>query len=221
MNIKKLTACVVLFAAMLTQFTAFADGIDYTDGYSNNNLTIDTDAKTVLIYRVQDDIEKSVELTDDEIVYVNQSNSGFDAATAFMLKANPSAGLYKVLLGNDGATTKGYLKIDMSLPMETAETEEYIEEYTDGDGNAVYKKGFLKTITADECSEYTTIKLVNGDSVMTWSLTDGQPSTVTSGDGDVLMGVQMYNIPDEDTAKALKIYLSKGEITNTPEVAAE
>ncbi len=231
MKLKRLTACAVISAAMLMQITAFADETnekDYTDNYFavDNVLELDTDddsLKTVLIVKVDDTNDE--EYQDTDIVYVNQSSSGFNTSTAFMIKADPEAGLYKVILGGGASASVNYFNIGMTLKeadvdMDSGAAEDgYIESYT-SNGSEVYKKGFLKTVTADECNAYKSIKLVENQVVGAWSLTGGESSTVTSGEGDVLMGVQIYNIPDGDTADNLKVYLSTDEIS-TAEVETE
>ena len=92
-----------------------------------------------------------------------------------------------------------------------------IVSYTNANGDPVYKKGFLVTLSADALSELSTVKLMADSSRGIWSLNGVAPahdnsSIVTSGSGDVMLGIQINNIPDLATAESLELYLSRDRV---------
>ncbi len=206
---KKLTVIAMALLLNTTVYAAVPDGVtDYSDSYYaiDNALDIDAaDNKTVIIMKV--DSTDDAEFEDSDIIYVDYEASGLESASGFMLKNNLDEGLYKVILDNKTS----YFEIGTVIKTtDIAMTGNDIAEYSDADGNKVYKKGFLATVSADDYFNCNSVKLVYNQVIGAWSLTDSEPSheTQISGEGEVVLGVQINNIPDKATADNLSLYLS-------------
>ena len=93
---KKLFACMALIISMSACASVFAeDYVDYNYN-SDNSITNPADGyKTVLITKKGDDV------TSDSIVYVDQSENGFNSLTRFLLKEKPEPGYYTAVFGTD------------------------------------------------------------------------------------------------------------------------
>lgn len=225
---KKITA--IIAAALLLQVNAFAavpDGeTDYSDKYYavENTLDIETDddfASTVLIVKV--DSSEDTAFEDSDIVFVDQSDSTFSSASGFLIKENPEEGLYKVILGSEsGSAVVSYFEIGTAIKTtDVAMTGSDVVKYTDSEGNEVYKKGFLVTVKADDFTSYQGLKLVYDQVIGAWSLENtpdfDNTSTVTTGGADIVLGVQINNIPNKETADGLLIYLSDDTVEEVTE----
>jgi hypothetical protein len=97
---KKVLICMLTAAAMLPCATAFAGRYDA----GQNAVIVNAgDKQTVIIAR-----NTGLTMTDDDIVYVGQEESGFPASNAiFKLKDSPATGFYTIMFGGkDVAATK-------------------------------------------------------------------------------------------------------------------
>lgn len=96
---KKIIACISLVCAMSAGVTAMAATTATPSGNSSDNSVTVSDAtayKTVLI------TEKG---NADNIVYVDQNDSGFGTSTNFLLKNDAGYGEYTVKMGGDESTS--------------------------------------------------------------------------------------------------------------------
>ncbi len=227
---KKTMIFTAVLTALMLQPVAYADvpdGVtDYSDNYYaiENTLDVDTaddSATIVLILKV--DSTDDTEFEDSDIVYVNQDDSTFSSMSGFMIKNNPEEGLYKVILDDEIS----YFEIGTIIKTtDIPAVGNDIVEYSDSNGNTVYKKGFLATVSADDYLNCTSIKLVDDQVVGAWSLADNEADydtgkTVTSGSAEIILGIQINNIPYKVIAENLEIYLSDDGVEAVSEEVAQ
>lgn len=157
---------------------------------SNNKLT-STDAaqkSTVLIYKGE------TVSTSDDIVYVDQSTTAFDASTTFLLKANPDGGLYTVKFGGDGETTATSSTFYIGMQEASGDVEltkiDGVDGYAEVDGK--FNIGFKGNVTIADYKSVI-IKKSNGT-----YLGCDMPIESLSGDGSIEVGIQINGVESQD-----------------------
>lgn len=182
---KKIIACISLVFAMSAGVTALADGATYD---KDSNSVVDFNANnysTVLI--TADDY-------DDEIVYVNQDDSGFGSAADFLLKAGTDAkdGDYTIKLGgaSDGSTAIASFRISSIVPVTTPVEVMGKEVTKDAEGNKFYAVGCKATATLNNAA-YVVVTATKGSDSRTVSVPTGW-----TGEGTANIGIKVTNVPD-------------------------
>lgn len=180
---KKIIACISLVFAMSAGVTALADGATYD---KDSNSVVDFNANnysTVLI--TADDY-------DDEIVYVNQDDSGFGSAADFLLKAGTDAkdGDYTIKLGgaSDGSTAIASFRISSIVPVTTP--VEVMGKLVDEEKD-VYSIGCKATATLNNAA-YVVVTATKGSDSKTVSVPTGW-----TGEGTANIGIKVTNVPDD------------------------
>lgn len=186
---KKFLFCMALTSAVLSGATAMANG-SYSS--ADNSVTItDAQSTTVIITK------KKASVNDEDIVYVGQNNSGFSAATKFLLKDNPDAGFYTITLGNQtGAPKSTDFVIGNASDVFTAAanlTELPNSEVDNGD--TVTKSFVSDDISLSDIK--TIVVTCNGKSVYS-SVTD----TELSGSGSAKIGVKISGLTKNEDVSA-------------------
>lgn len=189
-NVKKyLVICTVfLIAAMST--TAFAGTYDTEENNVNLN---GTGYKTVLI----------TNNNTDEIVYVNQAADSFEASANFLLKENPTAGFYTLMLGgtDDILIEKFFIgSVDDATKEENGAIEltKKFDAVKETDGT--YTLAFA-TESAEDLTGIRSIILKIDEKCLVKEMT-------TTVMGEALFGVKITGVSDTDIDKATSVYLS-------------
>lgn len=230
---KKLFVCMTLVLSMSACATAFAaeNYVDYNYDETNSVTNPANGYKTVLITK---DSEAGV--TSDSIVYVDQSESGFDTAAKFLLKENPAPGYYTATFGSDDMTisSKSYSFVigngDDAI-IQSADKMEVIEEndnsyiYTNGNVTT-YKKAFKLITKADRYNDYKSVKLVynnkTDDSSKQYTVMGALPkeavfdnNTTTTGEGNVGIVLQFHGMEENQfkSAEQWDVYFSADEVS--------
>ena len=184
---KKIIACISLVFAMSAGVTALAADATYTkDGNSVSGFDANG-YSTVLI--TEDGIDDV-----DDIVYVNQDDSGLAGMTQFLIKDGAKDGKYKMKFGgaSDGATKEYTFTItsfeEVTAPMAITNKVE--------NDNGTYDVGCFGTVSASDC-DYIAINVTgidkNGEAVDKTAYY--QSPFVASGEGIVDAAVKVTGIP--------------------------
>ena len=201
-KMKKLLICMLSTLTMLQCATAFAGGYDAGD----NKVSVDDSTKkTVIIAR-----NTGVKMTDDDIVYVGQEDSGFSGAS-FALKENPAVGFYTIILGGDGEKSAKTFFIGSAANLE--------ENFA----NKIELKA-LSAIEAEDTQNQEVTKAYVSDNTVTLDNIKSivvkygnkyaceEFGTVTSGGGDVKLAVKLEGIPAADKDN-VNVWISSTEIS--------
>ncbi len=205
---KKTITCLALALFVSAGATVFA--AEYNSGDNSVAESQASGYQTVLITKGDRFPET---LTDDYIVYADQETTPFDAAASFMLKGEAiEAGTYLITFGNVAGESKC---VTFVVSNEDPAPEDVVfdaagdaELQEEKDGISLYKKGFKATL--DNFEQYKTIKINNGTNTGTLRIADYYSTPETSGKGSYVIGVQIYNIPD-DVKDILSISFSADE----------
>jgi hypothetical protein len=181
---KKIIACISLVFAMSLGATAMASELPYSS--ADNSVTADgSEYTTVLITSESDDI-----------VYLDQDDSGLSATAKFLIKADAVEGTYTVLLGgnSDGSTASHTFIIANEpdpVPEVTTTTvlgKEYNEE------NTTYSIGCKAESVAVSACNYVVITATKGDITKTAYIDSGFTG---SGDGEINVAVKITGVPSD------------------------
>ena len=182
---KKIIACISLVFAMSAGVTALAaEEATYTkDGNSVSGFDANTYSTVLITEDRIDDV--------DDIVYVNQEDSGLAGITQFLIKDGAKEGNYKMKFG--GATNGEVKEYTFKISSEPVEKIQATimgrEESTNDKGEAVYAVGCKATVTLDN-AKYVVITAVKDDK--TESVTY---STGWSGEGVANIGIKVTDVP--------------------------
>lgn len=186
---KKIVICLAAVAA-LSAVPVYAAETTYVTDEKYVSCSEADKYKTVLVL---DEAES--------IVYINQEDTGFSSASKFFLSSEPEAGTYTLKLGGGNEANienKFYIGIDDIYGDVTAGRigdEGGIVKNEDG----TYNIGYIADIPA---GAYRSILVKDGDRILGYSI-----NTVTSGDGDIRMGIQINGVPEEKK-ESLEVSLS-------------
>ena len=225
---KKFAAALFACTVILCSMTAFASGSVEQDIYFGSDESvhvgdyngIDGDAFTTVIIRT------GVTTDAGDVVYADQQSDGLGDVMNFMLKDNVPDGNYTATFGNsDGSSeTIEFVVGDLSYETVTLKPENKMSvidepESTDGEtfeykeGQGFYKKGFMFTTKMDSFDKFNAIYLVYADGTSKGKIdlydkgAHKKPSF--TGDAEVVLGVQIYNIPED--SKGMNLYLGEGD----------
>ena len=198
---KKLVLGIICSMALMCSATAFASEA----AYDADAKSVSTDAN-VSKYRTVI-ITKNVEnVSDADIVYVNQANRGFDAGMDFMFSQDVEAGEYKLTLGGSDDLNV----IPFTIGAETKVEDEAMRYIGSLEKDGAYSVGFV----AEEMilSGYNSIKVMvteDGENkVLGYSLADLLGVSV-NGEGAVSFGLQIDGVPSGcHTEDVISVYLS-------------
>ena len=220
---KKILACLAVIAAF-SGVTALAE-TTYNDIYYGANNEVRVDASVNDIGGSNTVIVKNA--STQEIVHIDQNDSGFTSAAAFLLKEGVADGEYIASFGAADGTVKtlnfyvgdlqiGDLTLDRANKMIVAKTastytvdgKQVIDKDT---GEAVYTKGFTyDNVDIDTYNTFKSIKITSADGSQTIGAIPigegGWGGTTATGEGAVNMGIQIHYIPEE--YKGINVYLS-------------
>lgn len=188
-------------ATLFTFVTSYAATYDSSDRYVTSDIA--SGKSTVLI------IKGNTEPTDDSIVYINQSDSTFDAQTEFFLKNDAGEGMYTVSFGDaTGNPVREIFYIGVENAQYSGDVLMSLIEgdsgyYEDGD---VYNIGYKATVSIGTYRSVI-IKKSNG-SYMGCSL-----PTVLSGTGIAEIGIQINGVSSLNDIS--KVWLSTRTINGT------
>ena len=205
----------MLYAMSLCRCVAYADNTAaYTGGSVNAATVADTSAySTVLITKASDD-----PITSDNIVYVNQAANVFDASMNFLLKANPSAGLYNVKLGNNAgetASTTFYIGVNSNNDSDTPMKRLSYTASTEEGGTTYYTAGFDLVTTCTAFSSYNSVKVGynNGTNNIYggFPLEDHWKPPITSGEGELMLVFVLDHI-EADELPSVSVFLSADDL---------
>lgn len=229
---KKLFACIALALSISACATVFAAENYYVDyNYDDTNSVTNpaaADYKTVLITK------DGAGVTSDSIVYVNQSESGFDSLTKFLLKENPAPGYYTATFGTDNAgiaSTSYSFVIGNGVKIQTSDQMAFIEEdeesdytYTDADNNTTYKRAYQLTTSLGKYQSYKSVKLVYNNSNAEsedddFTVMGAYPKNMLfeestlSGAGDIFLLVQFHGMTKDeyDNADTWNVFFSEDD----------
>lgn len=137
----------------------------------------------------------------DQIVYMNQEDTGFNSAYKFFLSSEPEAGEYTLKLGGgneENLKKTFYIGIDQIYGDVTAGRIEGDDGFSVNE-DGTYNIGYIADIPA---GAYRSILVKDGDRILGYTI-----NTVTSGEGKVRMGIQINGVPEEKK-DSLKVSLS-------------
>lgn len=188
------TAAFMMAAAVST--TAFAGTYDP----EKNEVSVDgTGYKTVIITE-KNNISK--------IVYVNQAKSDFGASAEFMLKSEPTAGFYTIMLGGSGDIESQDIYIGSA---------DKIGEYAAG-ANGAAELTLKFDAVKEEDKTYTlafaTENAVSLDSIKAIIVKVGdtylvkETETTVTGGGEALVGIQITGVSEKQKNAGLSVYLT-------------
>lgn len=188
------TAAFMMAAAVST--TAFAGTYDP----EKNEVSVDgTGYKTVIITE-KNNISK--------IVYVNQAKSDFGASAEFMLKSEPTAGFYTIMLGGSGDIESQDIYIGSA---------DKIGEYAAG-ANGAAELTLKFDAVKEEDETYTlafaTENAVSLDSIKAIIVKVGdtylvkETETTVTGGGEALVGIQITGVSETQKNAGLSVYLT-------------
>lgn len=193
---KKLTVLAVLLLAMTASGIAFAEGI--TGEYDSQDNGVSTDVSgysTVIITKGTSDI------SEENVVYINQADSAFDGTVQFLLKGeSPDDGKYKITVGgNPNADTASKV---FAIGVGTAAGDVPMDKkaYIAAEGT-----GFIANNV--KLNEFKSILVKTGGKVMQMNICDVL-DTIITGEGVVNIGVQLNGLTDENA----EMYLRPAEL---------
>lgn len=140
-------------------------------------------------------------------MYVAQTDTVFGASVDFLIKQAPAEGLYTIMLGGDNNVVSEtfYIGVNDAGYAGDAKMDRLATggESTNADGTKNY--GYTKTVSNK--TDFNSVIIKSGDKYMGIAI-----STLTSGDGDTVMGIQINNVPESETIDG--VWLSTRTITD-------
>ena len=186
---KKLTVLAALLLAVSAGTTAFAK-TEYDPSKGSVKIDDPGTYKTVLI-------TKNDGTNPENIVYVNQAETSFSAATDFLLKYNSvdgkrvEDGLYTIRLGgSDGQINTAEFVVGVGIEGYDTELANLDKE---PDPNGKYSWSFVTPEKGVSFSKGGIILVKLGDDVMAYPTNNG----IIYGDVNVVFGVQIDEVPAE------------------------
>lgn len=143
----------------------------------------------------------------NDIVYINQEDGGFSPEYKFFLSSEPEEGVYTIKLGGGSEANfekEFYIGIGQiygDAQASRIEGDDGISQNDDG----TYNIGYLVTVPE---GVYRSILVKDGDRTLGYSI-----YTVTSGGGEIIMGIQINGVPEEKKDN-LQVSLSTRAIEN-------
>lgn len=230
---KFLASALALVAVLSVGLTVFAEDYTYSPIYFGKEDVVEniesTDVdpsmfSTVLVVRIAD--ENGNDTLQNDPVYVDQEDEGFGSGARFLLmnKSGLATGTYKMTFGDaDGVSDRLYFYVgDFKFSDKDKMAVADPAEKQDGkyiNGAQCYRKGFVvEDITFDTYASYKSIKLVAADGSEVYgavSLDGGignweNKGTTFSGEGQMSIGIQIYDIPEN--YKDLNLYFSTDDV---------
>ena len=190
---------------------------NYVDDGTNpgNSITNPTEAASYKTVLIKKDGENG------DIVYIDQAESGFEAATNFLLKTGTDEkyGYYTAAFGGaENGTPVSYSFVIGDVPIQESDKMTVADEAEPQsvDNTFWYKKGFTFNTTGDEYNKFKSIKLVDSSTSECIGAVE-LPQCDISGGTYVDFGITVFNIPERYKAKLL-LYYSTDKVTNQKEV---
>ena len=223
---KKFATGFLVSAVLLCGITAFASEPSEQDIYFGSDKMVHVgeyndvngaNFTTVLI-------RKSGTTGSNDVVYVDQQSDGFGSVMNFMLKDSVENDQYTATFGNSNGDTKSInfttgsfeikgktdsVTLDRFYKMSVAdEPISHNDENFEGRVENGYKKSFI--FEAEAGKVFDKVYLVSADGVTCHGHIELKPiSTNFTGDVNVLYGIQIYNILEQD--KGINLYLVEKE----------
>ena len=199
---KKLTALAALLLAVSAGTTAFAQ-TEYDPTNESVTTSDQSSYKTVLITKGD-----GAEPTADNIVYMAQANTGFGAGTDFLLKQNPTDGVYTIRLGggSNGQTATAKFAIGVGVTGYDTPLEALTEGEVASEDNTTYSLSFVTPNTGVRLTNGAVILVKIDNTVMAYPIDN---NINISGDVTAILGVQIDDVPAEDKDN-VKVYLRQG-----------
>lgn len=214
-TMKKIFASIALIVSVFTASGVFAAGtVNYnypTEGQTNtNSITAPEDVSTYKTVMIKKD-------SNGAIVYIDQAESGFAAATNFLLKTGTDEkyGYYTATFGGaENGTPVSYSFVIGDVPIQAGDKMAVADEpeFQEGESEFWYKKGFIFSTTGSKYSEFRSIKLVDSSTSKCIGAVK-VPSHTISGESEVDFGITVFNIP-EQYKDNLVLYYSTDSVTN-------
>ncbi|MBQ3124792.1 MAG: hypothetical protein IJC09_05170 [Clostridia bacterium] len=184
---KKIIACISLVFAMSAGVTALAADATYSDD-ATNTVTMDTaDYTTVLI-----------EDAEENILFVDQNDSGFGSAAKFLLKGTEklAVGTYTVKLG--GSSTAASTSTTFTVSSVTPNSIPMTITNEKKNGNT-YDYGWFATTDVEDC-KFIAITADNGSDAKTVYF--DSPFTGTGAEGaEVAVAIKIKGAPEASYGK--------------------
>ena len=219
-----LFACAVILCSM----TVFADESAKQDIYFGSDESVHVGDYNGIVGKNFTTVIIRESGTEDanSVVYADQQSGGLGDVMNFMLKDNVPYGNYTATFGNSDGSSKTieFAVGDLSYETVTLKPENKMSvidepESTDGEtfeykeGQGFYKKGFMFTTKMDSFDKFNAIYLIYADGTAKGKIdlydkgAHKKPSF--TGDAEVVLGVQIYNIPED--SKGMNLYLGEGD----------
>lgn len=196
---KKLISAILMMAAVSSSATAFAADVTYSTDNSVSS-TAAAGKSTVLV-------TKGTSTAAEDIVYVNQADTAFEATTQFFLKNSVEEGSYTITLGGNGEAVKKTFNIGLSETLGDIAMTSVGHIEVDGKYNIGYK--------ATAPGEYNTLLVKKADGTYLGCTLD----TTLTGGSDVVLGVQINGVDNLSDISA--VYLSTRTINGDTVGGAE
>lgn len=184
-----LTSCSAAIAAD----TSVYDSTDYS-------VTVGDDISAYTTVLITND-------STDDIVYVCQAESTFEASMDFLLKTNPAAGNYTVKLGRADMRSAKTMSFTVDAAEFTKTQTQMTKRVSEDMGNGKYRMSF--NLNAVNLSGYNVITVKIGNVLGGYDLSDVFPNM----SGDVNLGLQINNIPSE-YKDIIEVYLGYGTLSS-------
>lgn len=195
---KKTIVLAALLAAMSAGTTSFA-ATEYDSTQKSVSNTEQSSYKTVLISKGN----KDDAVTDENIVYVNQADNTFDAATSFLLKSGVTDGVYTLRFG--GSTGECVPKeFAIGVGIEGYDTK-LNEKGKVINSNGKYSYGFVTSDSGVSLTNNAIILVkIDGD-VLAYPMSN---NVTLTGGANVKLGVQIDDIENENTD--VQVFIRQG-----------
>lgn len=202
---KKQLICIMAAAAMLAAAPAAlaSEGVTYDLGKKSVTVDGQDQKKIVLITN-----------SDNDIVYVNQADSTFQATDEFLLKNDVTEGTYTIKLGADSGEA---VTIPFTIGMSEASGDVKLTMPTEG-GEATNSDGKTKNIgyTANNVSgTYKSVIIQKNGDDKYYGITLGTVMTLDNA----AVGIQINGVSDTTTIS--KVWLSQRGIATASDAAAD
>lgn len=212
---KKLLICTVVFVAVMS-----AAVTSYAITYKSNTNEVTTNAastkSTVLIIKGEDIPEPAKE----NIVYVDQADSFFDASVGFLIKSDPEENVYHVRLGGSEEHAQNlvfYIGMreavgDVQMtPItkindgagEPPSSTDGIDVVVQEDGKTVYNIGYTAEIPTAYDFNSVIIKVQNESGKDIYMGYDLTKQTTMSGSGEAMLGIQINGVKSTKYIKGI------------------
>lgn len=193
---KKTLVCMAVLCAMMSAATA-SYAASYNTQENKVTSTAASDNKAVIIVKG----DESTVPADDNIVYVNQTNTSFGATADFLIKSSPAEGLYTVMYGGTGSKTTETFYIGVGdLAGDTQMELVGSSAFTGTDGKTTYSMGYTATVNV---ADYKSVIIKKSDNTYMGC----NIPTALEGDGTVKIGIQINGA--ESASEISGVWISK------------